>query len=86
MFIYLIVLWYQQSFQGGATGKESACQCRRHRFNRWLGKMLHGAEQLSLYQEDISPLPEKWNVLQDRFSYERLLNLSAVIHYTFREL
>ena len=27
-------------------GKESACQCRRHRFNPWSRKMPHAAEQL----------------------------------------
>ena len=26
-------------FLGGASGKESACQCRRHRFNPWVGKI-----------------------------------------------
>ena len=24
---------------GGASGKESACQCRRHGFNPWAGKI-----------------------------------------------
>jgi len=31
------------SFPGGASGKESACQCRRYkrcRFNPWVGKIL----------------------------------------------
>ena len=27
--------------------KESACQCRRHRFNPWSGKIPHATEQLS---------------------------------------
>ena len=26
-------------FSGGASGKESACQCRRTGFNSWLGKI-----------------------------------------------
>ena len=29
------------------SGKESACQCRRNRFDPWFGKILHAAEQLS---------------------------------------
>ena len=29
------------------SGKESACQCRGHRFNCWSGKIPHGAGQLS---------------------------------------
>ena len=29
------------------SGKESACQCRRHRFNPWSRKIPHAAEQLS---------------------------------------
>jgi len=33
---------YIIGFPGGASGKESTCQCRRHkrhRFNPWVGKM-----------------------------------------------
>ena len=30
------------------SGKESSCQCRRHRFDSWSGKIPHAAEQLSL--------------------------------------
>ena len=29
-----------KGFPGGASGKESSRQCRRHGFNRWVGKML----------------------------------------------
>ena len=29
------------------SGKESACQCRRHGFNPWLGKIPHAREELS---------------------------------------
>ena len=29
------------------NGKESACQCRRHRLDPWSGKILHAMEQLS---------------------------------------
>ena len=31
-----------------ASGKESASQCRRHRFNPWSRKIPHAMEQLSL--------------------------------------
>ena len=30
------------------SGKEFACQCRRHKFYLWLGKIPHATEQLSL--------------------------------------
>ena len=29
------------------SGKESACQCRRHRFDPWSGKIPRASEQLS---------------------------------------
>ena len=29
------------------SGEESTCQCRRHRFDPWSGKIPHAAEQLS---------------------------------------
>ena len=35
-------LTYFLGFPGGASGKESACQCRRHerlRFDPWVGKI-----------------------------------------------
>ena len=28
-----------QGFPGGTTGKESACQCRRHKFDSWVEKI-----------------------------------------------
>ena len=31
----------------GLNSKESACQCRRHGFNPWLGKISHAKEQVS---------------------------------------
>ena len=36
----------QQGFLGGSEVRESACQCRRHRFDPWSGKIPY-AEQLS---------------------------------------
>ena len=35
-----------RDFPGG--GKESTCQCRRHRFDNWSGKIPHAKEKLSL--------------------------------------
>ena len=32
-------LWSFWGCPGGAGGKESTCQCRRHRFDPWIGKM-----------------------------------------------
>ena len=29
------------------SDKESACQCRRHRFDPWSGKIPHASEQLT---------------------------------------
>ena len=31
--------WNSPGFPGGASGKESACQCRRHRFDPWVGNI-----------------------------------------------
>ena len=33
----------------GLSGKESTCQCRKHRFSPWSGKIPHAVEQLSLH-------------------------------------
>ena len=43
-----------QGFPGWLSGKESSCQCRRHRFDPWSGKISHAAKQLSL----CAPTPE----------------------------
>ena len=44
---FLIYIWIhlERSFPGGATGKEPACQCRRHKrhgFDPWFGKIPRG--------------------------------------------
>ena len=39
------------------SGKISACQCRRHRFNPWSGRIPHVAEQLSPCNATISLCP-----------------------------
>ena len=36
-----------QGFPGGLVVKKSACQCRRHGFDPWSGRILHVVEQLS---------------------------------------
>ena len=38
------------------SGKESACQCRKHEFNPWSGKIPHAAEQLGLDAKTIEPV------------------------------
>ena len=35
-------LVHTQGFPGGSVGKESACKCRRHRFDPWVRKFLEG--------------------------------------------
>ena len=37
-------------------GKESTCQCRRHRFDPWVGKILHAMEQPSLCTTITEPM------------------------------
>ena len=37
------------------SGKESACQCRKHEFNPWSGKIPHAAEQLGPGAKTIEP-------------------------------
>ena len=38
----------EEGFPGSSVVKEFTCQCRRHRFNPWSGKILHALEQLNL--------------------------------------
>ena len=38
------------------SGKESACQCRRHRFDPWSQKVPHTMEQLSLCVTTTEPV------------------------------
>ena len=38
------------------SGKESACQCRRHRFDPWSRTILRAAEQLSLCATTTEPV------------------------------
>ena len=37
-------------------GKEFACQCRRHRFNPWSGKIPHASERLSTRATTVEPV------------------------------
>ena len=37
------------------SGKESVCQCRRHRFDPWPGKIPHASAQLSPYSATTEP-------------------------------
>ena len=43
-------------FPGGASGKESACQCRRHGLNLWSRKIPHAVEQQSACTTTIEPV------------------------------
>ena len=40
-------------------GKDSTCQCRRHRFHPRTGKVLHAAEQLSPCTATIQPVLQR---------------------------
>ena len=42
------------------SGKDYACQCRRHRFNSWFGKTPHAEKQLSLCTTTIGPVLYSW--------------------------
>ena len=47
----------KKSMKGGfPSGKESACQCRRHEFDSWLGKIPHAEGQLSLFTTTTEPV------------------------------
>ena len=37
-------------------GKESACQCKRHRFDTWVRKIPHAVEQLNLCATTTDPV------------------------------
>ena len=39
-------------FPGGASGKESTCQCRRHGFDPWVGKIP--------WRKTRQPTPNPW--------------------------
>ena len=41
------------------SGKESTCQCRRHRFNPWSGKIPHAVGQLYLPKRNKNICPHK---------------------------
>ena len=36
----IMILLRRRGFPGGSDSKESACRCRRLRFNPWVGKIL----------------------------------------------
>ena len=44
------------------SGKESTCQCRRHRFNPWSRKIPHAAEQLSPCTTTTEPGCRTWEL------------------------
>ena len=45
-----------QGFSGCSVVKESACQCRRHRFNPWSGRIPYAKEQVSPRATTIGPV------------------------------
>ena len=45
-----------RGFPAGSVGEESACQCRRCRFNPWSGKIPHAAERRSPWATSIEPM------------------------------
>ena len=42
-----ISLKISMGFPGGTSGKEPICQCRRHRFDPWVGKILWSRKRQS---------------------------------------
>ena len=38
--LFLFLLWFQNGLPRWCSGKESVCQCRRHGFHPWVGKIL----------------------------------------------
>ena len=52
---YLPLAWW-------LSGKESACQSRRHRFDPWSGKIPHASEQLSPSATVIGPVLWSWEL------------------------
>ena len=45
-----------EGFPGGLDGKESACQCSRHGFDPWVGKIPRASERLSLCATATEPM------------------------------
>ena len=46
----------EEGFPGGSVVKESTCQCRRHRFDPWSGKIPHVLELLNLGTTTAEPV------------------------------
>ena len=44
---FIMSQFLKKGFPGGSVAKKSACQCRRHRFDPWLGK-IRGEENVNL--------------------------------------
>ena len=57
MFIYILIhICDDSGLPRWLSKKESACQCRRHEFNPWSGKIPHAVTQLSLCTTTVEPV------------------------------
>ena len=53
------------------SGKEFACQCRRHGFNLWSGKIPHAEGQLSPCATNIEPVFQSWGASTTEPTFSR---------------
>ena len=68
-----------RGFPWGPSGEESACQCRRHRFNAWSGKTPHHTEQLSPCTATAEPALESPGVATAEHVCPELVLCSSVL-------
>ena len=55
---------FSQGLPWWLSGKEPACQCRRHKSDLWYGRIPHATEQLGLCATSIEPVTTEPHVLQ----------------------
>ena len=75
---------------GWLSGKESACQCRKHGFNIWVRRIPHASEQLSWCATTTKPVlwrpgtttTEAHNALEPLLCSKRSLRNEKPSHYT----
>ena len=72
-----------QGFPGSSDGKESACQCRGHRFYPWVGKIPRGGSGSPLQYYCLENPMDRgaWQVTVHRGEEPRLLHLVKELHF-----
>ena len=59
LFLCWLCLVFFHCNRSEPSGRESSCQCRKHRFNPWSRKILHAVEHLRLCAATTEALPQQ---------------------------